>query len=81
MFIKRETRTRKDYAYRRLLSFKTLLTYKKKLTSHRTTVSVVKQFSSDIPRFFDGHCPMPGANIQACYGKYFKENMNNLTIT
>ena len=35
------------------------------LTSRRTTVSVVKQPSSDINQFFAGHCPMSGVNIQA----------------
>ena len=29
-------------------------------------MSVVKQLSSDITRFFTGYCPMSGANIQAC---------------
>ena len=32
----------------------------------RTTMSVVKQLSSDIAGFFVGHCPMSGANIKAC---------------
>ena len=40
---------------------------KKKLTSRRTTVSVVKQPSPNITRFFALHCPMSGANIQACF--------------
>ena len=31
--------------------------------SRRTTASVLKQLSSDITRFFSGHCPIPGANI------------------
>ena len=45
---------REAYAYRRLLSFKASV-----------TVSVVKQPSSDMTRFFVGHYLMSGANIQA----------------
>ena len=37
------------------------------LASHRTIMSVMKQFSLSLPRFFAGHCPMSGANIQVCY--------------
>ena len=46
------------------LSFKTSVTYKKK-TLCWTYVSVVMQLLLDITSFFDGHCPIPGANIQA----------------
>ena len=59
MFIKRKTRLGKAYAYRMILSFKTLVTFMK----FWTTVPVVKQLPSYI---FTEHCPMPGANIQAC---------------
>ena len=62
MFIKRKTRAGKAYAYRMLLSFKTSLTYKKNLTSRRTTVFVVKLLLSDITRVFSGHCPMAGGH-------------------
>ena len=65
MFPKRKTRAGKVCVYRILLSFKTSVTYKKILASCRTTVSVVKQLSSDITQFFAGHFPMSGANIQA----------------
>ena len=34
------------------------------LTSHWTTVSIVKQLSQWRTRFFVRHCPMSGANIQ-----------------
>ena len=51
MFIKKPKAVR-AYAYRMLLSFKTLIIYKKKINSRRTTVSLVKQTSSDITRFF-----------------------------
>ena len=67
MTIKRKTRAEKAYGYRLLLSFKTLVTYNFFLTSHRTTVPVVKQLSPDITRYFAGHCPMSGSNIQARY--------------
>ena len=59
MSIKRKTRARKAYAYRMLLSSKTSVTLRP------ATVSVVEQLSSDITRFFAGHCPISGANIQA----------------
>ena len=58
MFIKNETRAGKAYAHRMLLSFKTLVANNIFLTSRRTTVSVVKQFLSDIIQFFAGHYPM-----------------------
>ena len=48
-----------------LLSLKTSITYNVFLTSRRATVSVKKQFSTDITRFFAGHCLMSCANIQA----------------
>ena len=60
MFIKRNTRPGKTSTYEMFLSFK------KKLTSRRDTVSVVKLLSLDKTRFFAGHCPMPGVNIQIC---------------
>ena len=47
-----------------LVTFKSSVTYKKFLTSRRATLSVVKQLSSDITRFFAGRCPIFGANIQ-----------------
>ena len=49
-----------------LIRVKTLATYKKSLTSRRKIMSVPKQLLSDITRIFTGHCPMSGANIQAC---------------
>ena len=69
MFIKRTT-TRKSFAYRMLLSFKTSVTFF--LTSRRTVVSVVKRLSSNITRFIVGHCPMVGASIQACLFNFSK---------
>ena len=48
MFIKREIRGGKTYVYRMVLSFKTSVTFDFFVTSRRTPVSVVKQFSSDI---------------------------------
>ena len=42
------------------------LTYIFFLTSLRTSVCVVKQYSLDITQFFTGHFPMSGANIQTC---------------
>ena len=65
MFIKRKTTAGKVHAYRILLRFKTSLTCIFSLTSQRTTLSVVKQFLSDIIRFFAGHCPTSDVNIQA----------------
>ena len=65
MFIKRKTRAGKAYAYRMLLSFKTLLTYNFFLSSRRSNVSVVKQLLMDATQFFAGYCPMSGATIQA----------------
>ena len=66
MFVERKSILEKDYAYPRLLSFKTLVTYIIFLTSQQSTMSVVKRLSSEITRVFSGHCPMSGANIQAC---------------
>ena len=57
-----KTTTGKAYIYRMLLSFKTSVTYKK-ITSHQTTVPVVKQLSSDIIRFFAGHYSTSSANM------------------
>ena len=51
MFIKRETRAGKTYAYRMLLGFKTSMTYKKKIFSRQTTESVVKELLSDMHPF------------------------------
>ena len=65
MYLKRKTIAGKSYAYRMLLSFKTLL------TSARTTVSFVKQFSLDITLFFARHCQMSGANIDVCLTSQF----------
>ena len=65
MFIKREIRGGKTYVYRMVLSFKTSVTVDFFVTSRRTPVSVVEQFSSDITWFFAKHCLMSGANIQA----------------
>ena len=50
MFIERKTRAGKVYVYRMLLKFKTSVK-KIFLTSLRTTVSFVKQVSSDITLF------------------------------
>ena len=47
-----KTRTGKTYAYQMYVSFKTSVTYKSFLISHWTTVSVVKQLSSEITQFF-----------------------------
>ena len=57
MFIKRKTSAGKAYTYRTLLSFKTPATYNYFLISRWATVSVVKQLSSGVIRFFVGHCP------------------------
>ena len=62
MFIKRKTRAGKVCAYRMGVSFETWVTHKKKLTSRRKTLSVVKQLSLDITPFYDEHCPMSDAN-------------------
>ena len=78
MFIKRETRAGKVYAYQMRLSFKMLVVFFF-LTSCQTTVSVVKQFSSDIIRFFAGHCRMYGADIQASLWK--KKGVLSITDT
>ena len=48
MFIERKDRSGKTYASEMVLSFKTLVAYKKSLTSHWITVSFVKQFLSEI---------------------------------
>ena len=53
LFLKRKTREGTVYAHQMLLSFKASVA----LTSRQTTVSV-RQFSSNITRFFVGHCPM-----------------------
>ena len=68
MFIKSKTRARMlteclAYASRMLLSFKTWVTYKLFLTSSRTTMSVMRQLSSVVTRFFAGYCPMSDVNI------------------
>ena len=73
MFKKRKIKAGKAYAHRMLLSFtmseaydiKTFMMSKKCFTSHWTTVSVMKQLSSDIILFFSEHCPMFRAKIQA----------------
>ena len=79
MFIKRETRAGKVYAYQMPLSFKMLVVFFFFLTSCQTTVSVVKQFSSDIIRFFARHCLMYGADIQASLWK--KKGVLSITDT
>ena len=66
MLIERETRTGKSNTYWMLLIKTNWVTYKNKLIWHPTTVSVVKQLSLNIIRFFVGHCLMTGANIQPC---------------
>ena len=48
MFIERKDRSGETYASEMVLSFKTLVAYKKSLTSHWITVSFVKQFLSEI---------------------------------
>ena len=67
MLTKRNARAGKTYAYGMFRSFKTPVTHKKNLTSRWTTVSVVKELSSDITRFFAGHSLMSGASIQVCH--------------
>ena len=62
----------KVYTYHMLLSFKTSVTCKKNLTSLRTTVSTVKQLSSDITQYFAGYCSMSRPNPQACIKCYSK---------
>ena len=54
------------WTYQMLLSIKMLVysLIKIFLTSHWTTLSIMKQPSSDITQFFAGHCPMSGATIQ-----------------
>ena len=64
MFIKRTARAGNAYAYPMLLSFKMSSTYKKKLTSCRTTASMVMLLSLDMTQFFAVHCSMSSANIQ-----------------
>ena len=65
IFIKRNTRARKTYVYWMLLIFKTSVTFFKKKKIHWLTVSVVKEFSSDITQIFVRHSLMPGTIIQA----------------
>ena len=36
-------------------------------------MSVVKQLSPDISRFFARQCPMFGVDFQACLGKHFEK--------
>ena len=60
MLIKRKTRVGKAYPYRILLSFKTLVTYKKKFN---ITPDNCVRFEAT--RFFARHYPMSCANIQA----------------
>ena len=50
------------------------------LTSRRTTVSIVRQLSPDITRFFTEHCPISSANIQACMGLKKKKNIVNIFL-
>ena len=69
MFIIRKTRAGMAYAYRMLLSLKTSVTYIKNFTTRRATVSLMTQLLSDITRFFPGHFPMSGANMQASLRK------------
>ena len=77
MFTERKNRV--GTAYRMLLSLKTSVK-KKKLTSRRTTVSVVKQPSSHITRTFAGHCPMYVASIQACQHTFLLEHLIKLRV-
>ena len=49
-----------------LRSFKTSVTYNFFLTSHQITLSVVKQFLSNIILFLAGHCLRSSANILSC---------------
>lgn len=52
----------------------------KKLTSRQTTLSIVKQLSLCITRFFTGHCLMSGANIQACNVTLFSQKLKVLSL-
>ena len=63
MFIQRKTRARRAHANQMLLIFKMSVTNNLFLTSRRTTVFLVKLHSSDISRYFAGHCPMSGVNF------------------
>lgn len=63
MFIKESRAEKACYAHLKLLSSKTLVTYKKDLTSRQTTVCVVKQRLSNITRFFIKHL-IPGVDIK-----------------
>ena len=72
MLTKRKTRARKAYAYRMPLSFKTLVTF---FFSRVTTVSVLKQFSSEITRFFPRHWQMSDANIQTSAAETFNHTI------
>ena len=65
MFIK-QNKAVNTYAYRMLLSFKTSVTYIN-FFNFKPDISVrCEAPSSDITRFFAGHCPISDANIQAC---------------
>ena len=61
-----KTRAEKVCAYQVLLSFKTSVTSEFFLIHAGQLCPLVKQRSSDITRFFAGHCHISGANIQAC---------------
>ena len=83
MFIKRKNRAGKTYACRMLLSIKTdvVCINPSFLTSQKTTVSVVKQLSLGITRFFAGNCPMSGANIQGCVVEVLRTTKANYHTT
>ena len=64
MLIKRDTRAGKDYCVPNASDFKTTVANNFFLTSRRKTVSVAKQFSSGIIRFF-----LPDIVRRPDYGK------------
>ena len=63
MKIQRKTRAGKAHANQMLLIFKMSVTNNLFLTSRPATVFLVKLHSSDITRYFAGHCPMSAVNI------------------
>ena len=59
------SKTSEDFAYKKATWVNCLLkcSQKEKPEPEKQTVSVVKQLSSEITRFFAGRCPMSGANM------------------
>ena len=66
IFVKRKAGAGRAYAYQMLPSFKTLVTLKTFFNFTPDNCVRCEAAFSDITRFFAGHCPMFGANIQAC---------------